>query len=82
MKTDSPSPESNRGSDCVRRLVLPRRETPRSSMLSKHLDTIYRNTDAAIHKGYCARNARKLDAALTNIISAAQAAQGMLRQNV
>lgn len=68
--------------DSVKRLVLPRRHGLRHRHLGAHLDAIYSATDSAIHKGYCKRNVRKLDAALTRIIAEAEAAQNIIRQNI
>ena len=62
-----------------RRLVLPRSHGLRHRQLGAHLDAINSATDAAIHRGYCKRNVRKLDAALVRIIAEAEAAREILR---
>lgn len=63
------------------RLVHPRMETPRNEELGMHLDAIHDHCDDAIHKGYCNRNGKKLDAALARIIESAEAARKLLRMN-
>jgi hypothetical protein len=81
MKTDSTNTDSAAGADSLDRLVLPRRETPRHSILSKHLEVIQECLEAAIHKGFVERNAKTLNATLEAIIIHAQAAKGMIRKN-
>lgn len=73
--------DSHDGAVVLPRLVLPRRHGLRHKHLSAHLDAIYSATDAAIHKGYCGRNVRKLDSALVRIIAEAEAARNLIRQN-
>ncbi|MCB1208909.1 MAG: hypothetical protein KDK97_06260 [Verrucomicrobiales bacterium] len=56
-------------------------DTPRNEELGMHLDAIHEHCDDAIHKGYCNRNGKKLDAALEHIIAAAESARKLLRMN-
>ena len=62
-------------------LVLPRSHGLKHSQLGAHLDAVHQATEAAIHKGYCKRNVRKLDAALVRIIAEAEGARNLIRQN-
>lgn len=71
MKTDQQPKHS---------LVMPRAESRKWSLLGKCLYTIHTGIDAAIHTGYCKRNARKLDSSLSSIIAAAAEAQAILRR--
>lgn len=80
-RTQTPTEKETPSSGSERRLVLPRSHGLRHRLLSAHLDAIDSATDAAIHKGYCRRNVRKLDAALIRIIAEAEAARNLIRQN-
>jgi hypothetical protein len=67
--------------DSVQRLVLPRSHGLRHRHLGAHLDAILSASNAAIEKGYCRRDVRKLDSALVRLIAEAEAARKIIRQN-
>jgi hypothetical protein len=65
-----------------RRIVRPRRETPKWILLGNLLDEVRSQADnEAIHAGFVHGNTKRLDAALERIQKAATEARAILRPN-
>lgn len=79
-KLESETPVAAATGCCT--LRMPRRETEEWKRLASCLDIIARQVDyPATHQGFCRRKVKVMDAALVQIIRAAEEARSLIQHN-